>query len=87
MGVPADELDKQNGTCSGFVIMPDHVHAILWFGKTERLSPFVRGWWRRQLIGGGVRPDTTNKASQSACRSSGCSELLSLQGNTGDFAI
>jgi REP-associated tyrosine transposase len=47
MGVLADELNKHNGTCSGFVIMPDHVHAILWFGETERLSPFMRVWKSR----------------------------------------
>jgi REP-associated tyrosine transposase len=47
MGVLADELVKRDGTCSGFAIMPDHVHAILWFEEVEQLSPFMRVWKSR----------------------------------------
>ena len=44
IGVLADELEKRNGSCSGFVVMPDHIHTILWFPKTACLSPMIRVW-------------------------------------------
>ncbi len=43
----ADELKKRGGTCCGFVVMPDHVHAILWFPATGCLSPFMQAWKSR----------------------------------------
>ena len=37
MGVLAAKMKNHCGTCCGFVIMPDHVHAMVWFaGKVER---------------------------------------------------
>ena len=32
------QLARQNGKCAGFVIMPDHVHAIIWFLQVNQLS-------------------------------------------------
>jgi REP element-mobilizing transposase RayT len=29
------------------VVMPNHVHAIVWFAATERLSRFMHGWKRK----------------------------------------
>ena len=38
------ELKKRDGLCSGFVIMPDHVHAIVWFPKPNQLSGLMNKW-------------------------------------------
>jgi putative transposase len=37
-------LAKHNGRCLGFVIMPDHVHALIWFPESGQLSPFMNKW-------------------------------------------
>jgi REP element-mobilizing transposase RayT len=42
--VLARELEKRDGVCSGFVVMPDHVHAIVWFPQPGRLSEFMKSW-------------------------------------------
>ncbi len=47
MAVLADELAKHSGTCCGFVVMPDHVHATIWFPETDRLSQFMQVWKSR----------------------------------------
>jgi len=47
MGVLSEELNKQSGTCCGFVIMPDHVHAILWFPEAGHLSLLMQMWKSR----------------------------------------
>ena len=40
----AEKLDQYQGLCSGFVIMPDHVHAIVWFRRPGELSRFIKSW-------------------------------------------
>ena len=40
----ATELATHEGTCCGFVVMPDHVHAIVWFHEPGRLSHFMKQW-------------------------------------------
>ncbi|HUT91003.1 MAG TPA: transposase [Thermoguttaceae bacterium] len=47
ISVLADELNDHTGTCCGFVVMPDHVHAIVWFDEVQQLSPFMRVWKSR----------------------------------------
>ena len=47
MGILTEELKKHEGVCCGFVIMPDHVHAIVWFPEVEHLSQFMRVWKSR----------------------------------------
>ena len=47
LGVLDDQLTKQNAKCAGFAIMPDHVHATIWFPETGQLSSFVRVWKQR----------------------------------------
>ena len=42
--ITAEKLAEHQGTCSGFVVMPDHVHAIVWFAAIGALSPFVKSW-------------------------------------------
>ncbi len=47
ISVLAEELEKLAAVCCGFVIMPDHVHATLWFKDVGQLSPFMRTWKSR----------------------------------------
>jgi putative transposase len=42
--ITAEKLGKDQGVCCGFVVMPDHVHAIVWFGAEGALSPFMKSW-------------------------------------------
>jgi putative transposase len=42
-----EQLARQSARCSGFVVMPDHVHALVWFPETGELSRFVHEWKRR----------------------------------------
>ena len=39
-------LLRYEAKCVGFVVMPDHVHAILWFPETDKLSVFLQQWKR-----------------------------------------
>ena len=41
------QLEKQNGSCMGFVIMPNHVHAILSFNDINQICKCLQGWKRR----------------------------------------
>jgi putative transposase len=38
------QLSKRDGACTGFVIMPNHVHAIVWFPRPKQLSGFMNKW-------------------------------------------
>lgn len=44
------QLLNQQGKCIGFVVMPDHVHALLRFNEAESLSVFMNQWKRRSSI-------------------------------------
>ena len=44
IGTMGRRLAMQQGLCLGFVIMPDHVHALLWFPETLQLSQFMSKW-------------------------------------------
>jgi putative transposase len=46
----ADELRKADGSCNGFVIMPDHVHALLHFKRPGMLSRLMQQRKRRTSI-------------------------------------
>ncbi len=37
-------MREHRGVCCGFVVMPNHVHAIVWFGEPGALSPFMKSW-------------------------------------------
>lgn len=50
LGIMHSQLKKQNGFCSGFVIMPEHVHAIVWFNSTNQLSTFMKQWKQRSSV-------------------------------------
>ncbi|WP_437229734.1 REP-associated tyrosine transposase [Planctomicrobium sp. SH661] len=47
LGTLNSQLSQQQSRCVGFVIMPDHVHAIVWFPKTHHLSLFMKQWKTR----------------------------------------
>jgi putative transposase len=40
----AEKLSEHQGICSGFVVMPNHVHAVVWFAAVGALSPFMKSW-------------------------------------------
>jgi putative transposase len=44
IAITAEKLREHRGICSGYVVMPDHVHAIVWFGIAGSLSPFMKSW-------------------------------------------
>jgi len=46
----ATELAAHVGTCSGFAVMPEHVHAIVWFHEPGRLSHFMKQWKRKSSV-------------------------------------
>ncbi|QDT63792.1 REP-associated tyrosine transposase [Calycomorphotria hydatis] len=38
------QLKKRDGCCLGFVIMPDHIHLLIWFSETNQVSRFMDEW-------------------------------------------
>ncbi|MBW2063110.1 MAG: transposase [Deltaproteobacteria bacterium] len=50
VSVLASQLLKQNGNCLGFVIMPDHVHALVRFPEQGQLSFFMKQWKQRSSV-------------------------------------
>lgn len=44
-------LDQYEATCVGFVLMPDHIHALVWLKKVGQLSRFIHSWKRRSSVG------------------------------------
>ncbi|MEM9412758.1 MAG: transposase, partial [Planctomycetota bacterium] len=51
LGILAQQLRIQNASCIGYVIMQDHVHALIWFPKPGQLSEFMHGWKRKSSFG------------------------------------
>lgn len=47
LGVLHSQLAKQKARCIGFVIMPDHVHAVVWFPQPQQLGTFMKQWKQR----------------------------------------
>jgi putative transposase len=50
LGVLNSQLSLQDGRCVGFVVMPDHVHAIVWFPGDDQLSHFMKQWKQRSSV-------------------------------------
>jgi len=46
LGVLHSQLAHRKASCVGFVVMPDHVHAIVWFPIPGQLSVFIQQWKR-----------------------------------------
>ena len=44
------QLKNQKGNCVGFVVMPNHVHAMVYFKESTKLSIFMNQWKRRSSI-------------------------------------
>ena len=43
----SSQLDNQNGACNGFVLMPDHIHAMIHLPAPNQLSLFMKQWKQR----------------------------------------
>ncbi len=39
-----EEVRRREGCCIGFVIMPNHVHALVWFSDPQATSLFMNKW-------------------------------------------
>ena len=50
LGVLNHQIHQSQGKCVGFVIMPDHVHALVWLPKEYSLIRFLHGWKRMSSI-------------------------------------
>ena len=50
LGAMNAQLKRSAATCVGFVIMPDHVHSIIWFEADGQLSEFVKEWKRTSSL-------------------------------------
>lgn len=44
-------LDWYEVSCVEFVLMPDHVHALVWFNKVVQLGSFMHSWKQRSSLG------------------------------------
>jgi putative transposase len=44
LGTLASRLLEQHGICCGFVVMQDHVHALLWFPAENQISLALNKW-------------------------------------------
>lgn len=47
LGVLNSQLSKQGARLVCFVLMPDHVHVIVWFQQPGQLSTFMKQWKQR----------------------------------------
>lgn len=50
LGVLDSQLTRQQGRCVGFVVMPDHVHAVVWFPEPDQISHFMKQWKQRSSV-------------------------------------
>jgi putative transposase len=46
LGVLNHQLKAMSAHCVGFVLMPDHVHALIWLPESSNLTRFIHGWKR-----------------------------------------
>lgn len=46
LGVLNGQLRAMDAKCVGFVLMPDHVHALIWLPDPCDLTRFLHGWKR-----------------------------------------
>jgi putative transposase len=50
LGALNAQLQRLTGKCVGFVLMPNHVHAIVWFAESGQLSEFMKQWKRTSSL-------------------------------------
>ncbi len=46
LGVLGEQLRTLPAKCVGFVVMPNHVHALVWFPQVGQLVKFIHEWKR-----------------------------------------
>jgi putative transposase len=46
LGVLNHQLRKMSGVCAGLVLMPNHVHALIWLPDPKLWRRFLHGWKR-----------------------------------------
>ncbi len=46
LGTLCQEQQRQDGKCVGYVLMPDHVHALIWLPQPGQLGGFIHEWKR-----------------------------------------
>ena len=46
LGVLNHQVESIDSKCVGFVIMPDHVHSLIWLNDPKALTRFLHGWKR-----------------------------------------
>jgi len=51
LGVLNHQLQALAARCVGFVLMPDHVHALIWLPDSRDLVRFLHGWKRMSSFG------------------------------------
>jgi putative transposase len=44
IGTLGSQLAVHRGLCIGFVIMPEHIHCLVWFDEPGHLTPFMDHW-------------------------------------------
>jgi putative transposase len=50
IGILGSQLAAQQGFCVGFVVMPNHVHALVGFIEPRQLSDFMKQWKQRSSV-------------------------------------
>lgn len=50
IGTLGSQLKFQTAICVGFVVMPDHVHALVCFPQPRQLSFFMKQWKQRSSV-------------------------------------
>jgi putative transposase len=50
LGVLTKLLHDRRARCLGFVLMPEHVHALLWCPQPRQLSNFLHEWKRQSSL-------------------------------------
>jgi putative transposase len=50
LGALNAQLIRLCGRCIGFVVMPDHVHAIVWLSEVGTLGEFIKQWKRTSSV-------------------------------------
>jgi putative transposase len=46
LGVLNHQLEAMRACCVGFVVMPNHLHALVWLPDPNELRRFIHGWKR-----------------------------------------
>lgn len=50
LGVLNSQRAVQAGRCDGFVVVPDHVHAVVRFPEPDQIGHFMKHWKQRSSV-------------------------------------